>query len=165
MLSLKNIVYTRKQQMDSLTLFRINSPKVIHETIDGETVIVNLDSGNYYSLDTIGADIWDSVGKGVPIAHIIEDISCRYTGEREEIDQAVRLFVNELLQEALISPLESGRTVDVYEIPVKTEHADGLPDFKAPILQKYSDMQDLLLLDPIHEVDDTGWPNVKTENA
>jgi hypothetical protein len=153
--------------MDSLMLFRINTPKVIHETIDGETVIVNLDSGNYYSLDAIGAEIWDSVGKGVPVDHIIEDISGRYTGEREEMDRAVRLFVKELLQEALISQLEAGTAGSgaVHEPSVKSTPTEVLPDFKAPTLQKYSDMQDLLLLDPIHEVDDTGWPNVKKEIA
>jgi len=153
--------------MDTLTQYRINSPKVIHETIDGETVIVNLDSGNYYSLDAIGAEIWDSVGKGVPVDHIIKDISGRYIGDRQEMDRAVRLFVNELLQDALISPLESGAAGSgaVHETPVKSTPTEVLPDFKAPTLQKYSDMQDLLLLDPIHEVDDTGWPNVKTENA
>jgi hypothetical protein len=26
------------------------------------------------------------------------------------------------------------------------------------VLQKYTDMADLLLLDPIHEVDEQGWP-------
>ena len=62
----------RHNQWINLVHFRINSPKVIHETIDGETVIVNLDSGNYYSLDDIGADIWDSIGKGVPVDHIID---------------------------------------------------------------------------------------------
>jgi hypothetical protein len=28
------------------------------------------------------------------------------------------------------------------------------------MLQKFTDMQDLLLLDPIHEVDESGWPRV-----
>lgn len=150
--------------MDSLTLFRINSPKVIHETIDGETVIVNLDSGNYYSLDAVGADIWASVGKGVSVGHIIEEISGRYRAEREEIHRTVRLFVNELLQEALISPLEPGAagSTAAHETPVTNAPADGLRPFTAPTLQMYNDMQDLLLLDPIHEVDETGWPNAKT---
>ena len=32
----------------------------------------------------------------------------------------------------------------------------------APVLNKYSDMQDLLLLDPIHDVDEeAGWPTNK----
>ena len=33
--------------------------------------------------------------------------------------------------------------------------------FEAPILNKYNDMQELLLLDPIHDVDEAGWPNTK----
>ena len=153
--------------METFERFKINAPKVIHETIDGETVIVNLDSGNYYSLDAIGADIWDSVGKGVPADHIIEDISCRYTGEREEINRAVCQFFDELLKEGLISPLEPGDTESgtLNKTPVESMPTDGQPHFKAPTLQKYSDMQDLLLLDPIHEVDDTGWPNAKATDT
>jgi len=150
--------------MDSPTQFRINSPKVIHETIDGETVIVNLDSGNYYSLDTVGADIWDAVGKGLPVDHIIEDISFKFAGNREEIEPSVRLFMSELLQETLIAPCDPGSAgnEETHDTPAKSTPSDGLLPFKAPTLQKYSDMQELLLLDPIHEVDETGWPNAKS---
>jgi hypothetical protein len=28
-------------------------------------------------------------------------------------------------------------------------------------MQRFSDMQGLLLVDPIHEVDDTGWPHTQ----
>jgi len=34
------------------------------------------------------------------------------------------------------------------------------PPFTKPELHKFTDMQDLLLFDPIHEVDESGWPNV-----
>ncbi len=37
---------------------KINVPQSVHETIDGEIVILDLDKGNYYSLVGIGADIW-----------------------------------------------------------------------------------------------------------
>jgi hypothetical protein len=36
-------------------------------------------------------------------------------------------------------------------------------EFSRPILTKYTDMKELLLLDPIHEVDETGWPNPKVK--
>ena len=32
--------------------------------------------------------------------------------------------------------------------------------YQAPVLQAFDDMQDLLLFDPIHEVEPTGWPQV-----
>jgi hypothetical protein len=34
----------------------------------------------------------------------------------------------------------------------------GRLSFTHPQLQKYTDMQELLLLDPIHEVEESGWP-------
>jgi len=46
-------------------------------------------------------------------------------------------------------------------------HLNGLfkdiDSYKAPELDTYEDMQDLILLDPIHEVDESGWPNVADE--
>ena len=31
-------------------------------------------------------------------------------------------------------------------------------EYEPPVIECYPDMQELLLLDPIHEVDETGWP-------
>ena len=36
--------------------------------------------------------------------------------------------------------------------------ADGKAAFEAPRLERYTDMKDYFLLDPIHEVDTAGWP-------
>ena len=41
---------------------KINEPTIVHENIDGETVILNLDSGNYYSVVDAGARIWGISG-------------------------------------------------------------------------------------------------------
>jgi hypothetical protein len=30
--------------------------------------------------------------------------------------------------------------------------------FVPPVLERYDDMEDLLLLDPVHDVDAQGWP-------
>jgi hypothetical protein len=153
--------------MDKSEHYRINSPKVIHETIDGETVIVNLDSGNYYSLDKVGADIWECIVKNVPMHGIIETIASQYTAEREQIEKAMYQFVDEMQQENLIVMNEShGYVSEAHVDPGgETEQIKERSIFATPVLHKYSDMQDLLLLDPIHEVDETGWPNVKTADT
>jgi len=146
--------------------FRINSPKVIHETIDGETVIVNLDTGNYYSLDKIGAEIWALIEKDIPLHEIIEDTSRRYEGKRTHIEQAVIHLVSELNQENLIikDNSETSETNSGFEYREISGAETKEMAFEAPILHKYNDMQELLLLDPIHEVEETGWPNVKQDN-
>src|SRR4030042_1354668 len=151
--------------MDSITLFRINSPKVIHETIDGETVIVNLDSGNYYSLNRVGAEVWKLIGEKVSIGGIIESIANRYDAKKEEIVKAVNHLINELQQELLVVMDGSEKSANDQESQLQdsTESSGKLTDFEAPMLFKYTDMQDLLLLDPIHDVDETGWPSSKND--
>ena len=149
--------------MDKLTKYKINSPKVIYETIDGETVIVNLDTGNYYSLEKVGADIWALIGSGLPVPKIIEDIAIRHTGERKAIDQAIHEFFGDLQHEGLIMIDETQGSEVQPVIQHRTEETEVLPVFENPILQKYTDMQDLLLLDPIHDVDETGWPSQKND--
>jgi hypothetical protein len=142
---------------------RINTPKVVHETIDGETVILNLENGNYYSLVEIGAQIWEFIESGAAVNDIIEKVKCDYENNGTDTDEAVYKFVTELRQEGLIVP-DKADTHAGFQWPDE-KREPGVngekQSFSAPILNKYSDMQDLLLLDPIHEVDDkAGWPNV-----
>jgi len=41
--------------------FRVNSPTVVSETVDGEVIMIHLDTGNYYSLRSTGSLIWDAI--------------------------------------------------------------------------------------------------------
>jgi hypothetical protein len=38
-------------------------------------------------------------------------------------------------------------------------------DLENAIFQVYSDLQDILLLDPVHDVDEKGWPIVRDANT
>ena len=44
---------------------RVNAPAVVHQTIDSETVIINLERGIYYSLDRVGVDVWAGIDAGM----------------------------------------------------------------------------------------------------
>lgn len=136
--------------------YRINRPKVILESFEDEVVLVNLDTGTYYSIDAVGAAVWGWVERGATVAETVAGITAAYTGEREEIELAVTRFVDELIQNNLIVPAE---TTSLTEAKPGSPAATPQP-FTAPTLNQYSDMQELLLLDPIHEVDESGWPNV-----
>lgn len=146
---------------------RINNPKVIHETIDGETVMVNLDSGNYYSLDGVGADVWALIERGIPADEIVENIVHRHAGERNDMLKALHRFMDELQREGLISVFESEEFKSDARSGEKIENRSAKETlvFEAPVLHCYTDMQDVLLLDPIHDVDETGWPSAKSDPA
>jgi hypothetical protein len=69
---------------------------------------------------------------------------------------AVNRILDELLEEKLIiASAESPEPPIDEELP-RTEREPLR--FHTPTLAKFTDMQDLLLLDPIHDVDKTGWP-------
>ena len=137
--------------------FRINTPTVTHETIDGEAVIINLDSGNYYSLVEAGSFIWALVDKGASASEVQDVVQLSYEGDAADIDQGVQQLLAQLQQENLIVPVNGIPAVDLTDLTA-SHIGQGKPSFKAPALNKFSDMQELLLLDPIHDVDDTGWP-------
>jgi coenzyme PQQ synthesis protein D (PqqD) len=137
------------------TKYRVNTPKVLHEAFEDETVLINLDSGNYYSFSGSGALIWDCIVRGDSVGFVIENLQIRFGG-RDGIAPAVEDFVRQLVEENLIVEDSSGAAKNVEEERAKVFKA---AQFEKPVLQKYSDMQDLLLLDPIHEVDEMGWPH------
>lgn len=138
--------------------YRINSPAVINETIEGESVIINLEDGFYYSLDNVGAVIWEALNQETSVSSIVKIVTAKFSGDEAEIEKGIYGLIAELAKEELIIPIENGKDVAVVENSEKTPYL-------APKLNKFGDMQDLLLLDPIHEVDEKGWPYSKPENT
>ena len=57
------------------------------------------------------------------------------------------------------------------QLVARSENGDGEPAASAPVeaterapfvtprLERYTDMQDIILLDPVHKVDSQGWPH------
>jgi hypothetical protein len=142
--------------MNSGYRFRINSPSIVNETIDGEAVMINLDTGSYYSTDRIGAIVWSWIDAGHSIDEILGMLTARYTGDLTAIESATRLFIRQLVVEALIVPAPS----DARSPQLAPSNGDR-ETFVAPTLERYDDMKDLLLADPIHDVDAAGWPHHK----
>jgi hypothetical protein len=71
-------------------------------------------------------------------------------------------MLQELLAEALVvpgAPAAGGAGTVATAVPAARQ------PYEAPALHKYNDMQDLLLLDPVHDVDETGWPNISPEKV
>jgi hypothetical protein len=138
-------------------IFRIDAANIMHETIDGEVVVVNLENGTYYSLDAVGADVWGRLADGASIATLVENIATRYDTESGRITAGIEAFVRRLADEKLIVPVTDAPAGH----PASTDAPAPKGAYSDPTLQKYTDMEQLLLVDPIHEVDDTGWPNVR----
>jgi len=148
--------------MSAETVYGVNAPRVAHETIDGETILIDFESGAYYSIRGTGPFIWSLLSGGTTAAKIEEVLARRYPEAREALPAALEAFLAELEREELVARLpENAHPSDPSPSPADEKdllsREEGLA-FSPPILEKYTDMQDLLLLDPIHEVGEEGWP-------
>ena len=140
--------------------YQPNSPNVLHEVIDGEAVLINLVSGNYYSIDRIGADIWRYIEMGTSVEQLMDIVARKYDASRATIETAVNNLLADLLEQSLIIEAEC-QPQSITQLAVE-KRQEKLP-FEAPALYIYTDMAELLLLDPIHDVDETGWPKPAPE--
>ncbi len=130
-------------------VFEVAAPQCVAEDFDGEIVILNMDSGVYFSVRDAGAMLWRSLAAGHSVDALIG-----LTGGDAQVIGAINSFVDEIVREGLMRPAtepaspESAPTLDV-----------ALLARDAPTLEAFHDMQELLLLDPVHEVDaEIGWP-------
>jgi hypothetical protein len=144
-------------------LFKPNAPAVVSEIIDGEAVIMHLRSGNYYSIEHVGSEIWACLDLGLSRCQILDSLASRYPVAPAALAAALDSFLAELVAQDLVREVD-GETAN--SIPAEPAPINGAArPFAAPVLNIYSDMKDLLLLDPIHDVDEVGWPTAKPEGT
>ncbi len=129
-------------------IYRVNSPDVVAEVIDGEAVIVNLSNGMYYSLDGAGALIWALLADHVAAEQVVATIQRQYVGDADEIERSIGQLLDELQREQLLVPA-TGEATDGADI-LPMDHASAPEPFTPLVLNKYADMEDLLLVDPVH---------------
>lgn len=142
--------------------YRVNSPQVINETIDGEAIMINLATGSYYSLDRVGGDVWSLLEASLPVDDIVAELGRRYEATEDDIRRGVNDLLQQLSREELVVPYDDAEPVRaVSPAPAASER----PPFHAPRLEKFTDMQDLILLDPVHQVDSRGWPHLPDGNG
>ncbi len=142
--------------MEPNKLYTVNEMKVISELLDGETIIINLENGNYYSMNETGSVIWNALATSHSLGEIFDHLSSRFSAPKEELEKELNNIVSFLEQDGLIMELLSNEE-EVAPLEIFSEKTD----FLIPVIQKYEDMQDMLLADPIHDVTDSGWPVLK----
>lgn len=139
--------------MKTASLLRIKEPSVCHEIIDGEVVVVDFDSGDYYSMVGSAALIWGALANGASIEQVWARLGLRDPDARRQTAE----FIEKLTSAGLIVDTAQEVTPDP-----GIETAEPTT-FAPPAMEKFSDMQELLMADPLHDVDEFGWPSRKAD--
>lgn len=135
---------------------RIN-PALTIEDFGYEIIIVNLHNGAYFSLKNSAAYLWRSAAASSASSEILRTLSKDFT-----LDEAALSGISDALRE-----FKEDALVDFDEnllaelIAYTPAQPNGKPVFPAPRYEKFTNMQDILLLDPIHDVGELGWPHRK----
>ncbi len=131
----------------------INKPSVASEILDGELVIMNTVGGKYHTSTGTGPLIWLCIERGMSRPAILKAIADACSVGEDMIASDLDAFVDELVSQGLICNAMGEQVTAEPEPPALSRTA-----YERPELSSYSDMQDLLLLDPIHDVSEEGWP-------
>ena len=131
----------------------INKPSVISDILDGELVIMNNVGGKYHTSAGTGPLIWLCIDRGMSRSAIVNAIANACSVGEDRIAPDLDAFIKELVSQGLISGAKGEQVAAEPEPPPLSRTA-----YEKPELSTYSDMQDLLLLDPIHDVSEEGWP-------
>ncbi|MEN8221978.1 MAG: PqqD family protein [Acidobacteriota bacterium] len=136
-----------------------NRNDVIFEDFGDEIVLVNLKNGNYYSINKTGRVIWELLSNGSFSGQISAALSGRYPGEKD-MEKNVDAFIADLESEGLLisSGIVKTESGNISEPELNELFRDGEKFPGDPVMEKYTDQQEILLLDPIHEVSGLGWP-------
>ena len=142
------------QIMSAHQRYRVFDPTIASEIFENEVVIVNLLSGVYYSLTGSAAEVWERLITGYSVEEVVNDLQYIYGPGllTESLHRDVDAFVNALLEHSLIAPNDEARTGNVEGV----QGSQGT--YVPPAIEVFQDMQDILLLDPVHDVNDLGWP-------
>lgn len=135
--------------MEETKGYELCTPRVVSETVDGEVIVVDLASGNYYSLRDTAAYIWHALVQGVSVQAVICKVRESLNQKDASVDRDVLDFAEALVKEGLIHP--SSRVTKAEPGPCGS--------YQKPVFEKFSDMREFLLVDPIHEVNIRGWPH------
>lgn len=134
--------------------FRINLPSVIFERFEDELVAIHLDKGTYHSMAGSATDAFVLLSEEATASELADALAAKYAATSGEIGAALAPFLEQLQTEQLIAPVETRKPRAALRV---LGDESGLP-FVAPSLQAFRDLEGLLLLDPIHEVGEEGWP-------
>jgi hypothetical protein len=133
--------------------FLIDPQRIVHDTIEGETILIDLDTGTYYSLGGSGPEVWGLLAAGLSDAETSDELARRYPEAAQDAAAGAAELIHKLLENGLLRQGPPPGDPAAPPAPSPSTRA-----FRPPVLEAFTDMQHFLMLDPIHEVADSGWP-------
>ena len=86
------------------TLIR-RSEELVASDLEGETVMMSVQSGMYYGLDSIGSHVWQLIEQPRSVSELCDILLAEYAVEREQCERDVIALLNEMRGEGIVDVL------------------------------------------------------------
>ena len=132
-------------------MYKLNEEAMFYDMAEGQAIVINFTTGMYYGTSSLGSAVLDSLLGGTDPEEICKAIQA-LPGCPEDIQSQLDAFIGQLLEKEIIIPAEGTGAACAIDVSALS---DG---FKLTV-DEFAEVQDLILADPVHDVDvEQGWP-------
>lgn len=133
-------------------MYKLNEEKMFYDMAEGQAIVINFTTGMYYGTSSLGSAVLDALLSGASVEAIVSAIKA-LPGCPADMDARMDEFISALLEKEVVIPAETnpGAVVAIDQATL----ADGF----LLSVDEFAEVQDLILADPVHDVDvEQGWP-------
>ena len=132
--------------------YQFKNPPCIHEVVDDEVIIINMEKGHYYNVKGVAKKVFVDLIAGIRPSEL-----SKFNRWDKETEEKLGQFVEALIEENIIE-IKKNKSTDL-NLNMTSIAITNLDEDM--VLHTYTDMEEILGLDPIHEIDQKeGWPHV-----
>lgn len=125
------------------------------EEFDGETVLIDVVRGLYFSLGGSATELWRAFSVPRSEAEVVETLSTQLA---EADPNGLANAIHSMRENQLLIAAPEATS------PRPNKFVATSLSFTLPVVEVYSDLADLIAIDPVHEVNaSAGWP-MRPEN-
>lgn len=78
------------------------SKDIIAREIQGDTVLLNLVTGDYFSLNSVGTDIYNCLAEGLTVEQVRSCLLDKYDVDINQLDNDIALLLSELRTQGIV---------------------------------------------------------------
>lgn len=137
----------------------IDAARCAADTVEGETLVIDTVSGHLRVLTGVAPIVWDRLLVPADVDRLAAEVAERYGAPAAA---EVRALVSELEAAGLV--LEAAEGAPPSEHVVPPQGLEWPETYATPGVEQYDDIAEIMLMDPVHEVDVAqGWPRKATD--
>lgn len=134
-------------------MYRLNEEKMFYDMAEGQAIVINFSTGMYYGTSSLGSVVLDALIAGASKESILAAITA-LPGCPEDMAAQLDAFVAQLVEKEVVVAVD-GEGAAAPAVDAAAALADGF----VLTVDEFAEVQDLILADPVHDVNvEMGWP-------